>query len=254
MTVELVSAPPSETGKVFCRHRGAFYVDFIAHAARVLGAERYLEIGTQTGRSLAAVACDAVSIDPEFKLRFPVAQGKRACLLYQMTSDAYFRKHDPKAALGGTIDLAFLDGMHRFEFLLRDFINAEKHMRPSSVVFMHDCLPMTLDMTRRQFVGSTHPDFRGYWTGDVWKVVPILKRLRPDLRITLLDCPPTGLVMITDLDPTSTVLEKAYSEIVAEFARIPHEDASLEAFYAGHRIEASQPLMAEEELQLLVRP
>ncbi len=254
MTVELVSAPSPEAAAVFRRHQGAFYVDFLAHTAKVLGAERYLEIGTQTGRSLAAVPCDAISIDPEFKLRFPVTAGKRSCLLYQTTSDAYFRRHDPKAALGGTIDLAFLDGMHRFEFLLRDFMNVEKHMRPSSVVFMHDCLPMTLDMTQRRFVGSTHPDFRGYWTGDVWKVVPILERLRPDLRITLLDCPPTGLVMITDLDPGSTVLEKAYSQIVAEFARIPHEEAALEAFYDAHRIEASKPLMAEEELQLLVRP
>ncbi len=254
MTVELVSPPSPVSGAVFRRHEGAFYVDFLAHAARVLGAERYLEIGTQTGRSLAAVPCDAVSIDPEFKLRFPVAAGKRACLLHQMTSDAYFRRHDPKAALGGTLDLAFLDGMHRFEFLLRDFINVERHMRPNSVVFMHDCLPMTLDMTRRQFVGSTHPDFRGYWTGDVWKVVPILKRLRPDLRVTLLDCPPTGLVMITDLDPTSTVLDKAYSDIVAEFARIPFEEEALEAFYDAHGIEASRPLMAEEELQLLIRP
>ena len=35
--------------------------------------------------------------------------------------------------LGGLpIDLAIIDGMHQFEFALRDFINIEKHSSPQS--------------------------------------------------------------------------------------------------------------------------
>ncbi len=254
MSVEALQKPAAPAERVFFRPAGVSYVQFLAHAAQVVGASRYLEIGTNTGRSLAAIKCSSVAIDPDFQLKFPVAAGKDLCLLHQMTSDAYFRRFDPKAALDGPVDLAFLDGMHRFEFLLRDFMNVEKHMRRSSVVFMHDCLPPTLDMTGRKFIGSTHPDFRGYWTGDVWKVVPILRRLRPDLSITLLDCPPTGLVMITDLDPSSTVIEEAYSSVVAEFAKLPDEEAALADYFDRETVTASFPLMQPEELQLLIRP
>ncbi len=36
--------------------------------------------------------------------------------------------------------------------------------------------------------------WRIYWTGDVWKLIPILQRYRPDLQLTLFDAPPSGLV------------------------------------------------------------
>ncbi len=245
---------PIAAPEVLIRHGGVPYVRFLSHAARVAEAERYLEIGTNSGRSLAAVSCSAVAIDPQFRLSFQVADGKDLCLLYRMTSDAYFRRFDPRDALGGPIDLAFLDGMHRFEFLLRDFMHVEKVMRRNGVVFLHDCLPPTADMTARRFVGSNHPEFTGFWTGDVWKTADILRRFRPDLRMTFLDCPPTGLVMITDLDPESTVLTDRYSEIVSEAARIDDEEAALGAFIRSTEIMPSTPLLAEEELQLLIRP
>lgn len=239
---------------VLIRHEGVPYVRFLSHAARVVEAERYLEIGTNTGRSLAAVACASIAIDPQFRLSFPVTEGKELCLLYRMTSDAYFRRFDPRDALGGPIDLAFLDGMHRFEFLLRDFMQVEKVMRRNGVIFLHDCLPPTFDMTSRRVITSSHPDFEGYWTGDVWKTAVILRRFRPDLRMTFLDCPPTGLVMITDLDPKSTVLDEGYSAIVEETARMADEEAELGAFIRATPVKSSDALMEEEELQLLIRP
>ncbi len=245
-----VTAPP----EVLIRHEGVPYVRFLSHAARVVEAERYIEIGTNTGRSLAAMACDSVAVDPRFRLSFPVTEGKEVCLLYRLTSDAYFRRFDPREALGGPIDVAFLDGMHRFEVLLRDFINVEKVMRRQGIVFLHDCLPPTLDMTSRRLVGSEHPDFAGYWTGDVWKTADILRRLRPDLRIAFLDCPPTGLVMITDLDPASTVLTDRYSAIVEEASRCLDSEEALRGFLRDAPITPSVPLLAEEDLQLLIRP
>jgi hypothetical protein len=40
-----------------------------------------------------------------------------------------------------TIDRAFIDGMHCFEFVLRDFINTERYMSWTSVIVFNDVLP-----------------------------------------------------------------------------------------------------------------
>ena len=51
--------------------------------------------------------------------------------------------------LGGkTLDLAFIDGMHHFEFALRDFINVEKYCSADSIILIHDVYP--IDATERR--------------------------------------------------------------------------------------------------------
>jgi hypothetical protein len=71
----------------------------------------------------------------------------------------------------------------------------------------------------------------GAWTGDVWKVLPILKKFRPDLKVALFDCPPTGLVACTNLDPNSTVLTEAYDQIIAEFSKVMELPSDLRSIY-----------------------
>ena len=56
----------------------------------------------------------------------------------------------------------------------------------------------------------------GAWTGDVWKILPALKKHRPDL-VAVPRLPADGLVAITNLDPASTVLADSYFQIVDEF-------------------------------------
>src|SRR5947207_1400873 len=128
--------------------------------------------------------CDSIAVDQSFKIDRPVMAGKRVCMLFQMTSDRFFAGYSPRELLNGPIDVAFLDGMHRFEYLLRAFANLDRHCKKNPMICLHDCLPPTLEMTVREDKGSSlSAKYRGYWTGDVWKVVPILKRARPDLKI-----------------------------------------------------------------------
>jgi hypothetical protein len=86
-------------------------------------------------------------------------------------------------------------------------------------------------------------DFANWWTGDVWKVVAILKKYRPDLLVTPVNCPPTGLVLVSNLNPKSTVLEDHYTQIVAEFRSIADEEQALCEMYANFTIVDSAEIL-----------
>jgi hypothetical protein len=126
-----------------------------------------------------------------------------------MESDTFFEQRDLEELLGGRkVDVAFIDGMHLFEFALRDFANLERSCTPDSVIILHDCLPANSK------VASRNPTKR--WTGDVWKLAVCLRRYRPDLETTVLDVPSSGLGIVRGLDPHSTVLTSRRREILRE--------------------------------------
>ena len=50
------------------------------------------------------------------------------------------------------------------------------------------------------------------------KLVPILRELREDLVLHRLDCPPTGLLLIQNLDPEASALQRGYHDAVARYA------------------------------------
>ncbi len=201
----------------------------------------YLEVGVATGSTMSRVGCQhAIGVDPNFILNANVAKRKGRVSLFQLASDDYFEGIDTKEVFGGTADLVFLDGMHLFEFLLRDFFNAEAVCSPDSIIAMHDCLPRNALMAHRDFDATrdaaADTPYAGWWTGDVWKVIPILRKYRPDLTVTLVDAPPTGLVLVTGLDPRSTNLKHHYDEIVSEYTNLPNDFDAIERFNRDEKI------------------
>jgi hypothetical protein len=214
-------------------HHGPSYLALLALLNERLVPRSYFEIGTHTGESLAAFSCDAVCVDPEFELRAKPTGVRARTLLYQMTSDAFFANHDLHRDIPGGPDICFLDGMHHAEFLLRDFINAERYCHANSLILLHDCLPTTLRMAdRRRFVDDTEDmATRHLWTGDVWRVMRALRRHRPDLKLRMFNCPPSGLIACTDLDPHSDVLAQGYDAIVDEMLAESLSDIGLDAVW-----------------------
>lgn len=204
------------------RHDGIMYLDFMRILSVALGTKTYFEIGTEFGRSLNAVRCDAVCVDPRFQLEQNFLEGRHRAHFFQMTSDDFFARHDLSVYFPDGADLAFLDGLHHFETLLRDFISTERYCHQKSLVLLHDCLPLNERMAERQYRldENENSETRDSWTGDVWKLLPILRKYRPDLRLLQFDCGPTGLVGCTKLDPHSRVLSENYQDIVAEFSII----------------------------------
>jgi hypothetical protein len=187
--------------------------DFLVYLRRFHEALRprvYLEIGVDAGRtlSLARPPTKALGIDPAAPAGHAFAAETH---LFPMESDVFFASGAADRELSGApVDLAFVDGLHLFEQALRDFIHVERRSAPDSVVLFHDCLPLDAPTASRQRK-------TGFWSGDVWKIVPILQSRRLDLDVFLVPAYPTGLLVVTRLDPSSGRLERDLAAIVAEW-------------------------------------
>jgi hypothetical protein len=228
---------------------GVDYIEFLTALHTHLTPRSYLEVGTSTGTSLAVANCDAIAVDPGFALTAGATGKRRRTFFFQMTSDDFFATENIPALLGRPVDMAFLDGLHRFEFLLRDFIGAEAACHPRTLILLHDCVPLNPRMALRLFRPGdlSEVDTVNWWTGDVWKLLPILREYRPDLRLHVLDCPPTGLVAITRLDPASSVLADRYYEIVDQHAASVLDEDRLRSFWDKLELTASRPLCEQPD-------
>jgi methyltransferase family protein len=185
------------------------YRDFLRGLHERLEPPAYLEVGVRGGGSLALARPPAVGIDPDYDLRFEIAEG---VALFRETSDEYFARPDPLEPLGGRpVSLAFIDGMHLAEHALRDFINIERHADWTSVVVFDDILPRNEREALRQRETRS-------WTGDIFKIPALLERRRPDLICLRVGTEPTGLLLVLGLDPASTALAARYDGIAAKIA------------------------------------
>lgn len=206
------------------RLTGTRYYSVLKSVHENLKPRSYLEIGIRRGDSLSLSKCPSIGIDPRFDLdpKYGLENTEREppIHLQRMTSDKFFAEKNPLEILGvSQIDFQFLDGMHQSDYLLRDIINAEHYAGRNSIIALHDCLPLDIPMTfnPQQRKSTPYPIvYPGLWTGDVWRVVPILKKYRPDISLYCMDSAPTGLVLMTNLDSKSTILKDKHDHIVRE--------------------------------------
>jgi hypothetical protein len=231
------------------RMLGVPYLDFLTALHTHLTPRTYLEVGTETGSSLALVGCDAIAVDPQFQLDVTATGNRRRTFFFQMPSDTFFATENVRELLGRPVDMAFLDGMHRFEFLLRDLIGTEAACHPRSLILLHDCVPLNPRMALRQWLpgGPSETETAPFWTGDVWKLLPILKKYRPELRLHVLDSPPTGLVAITRVDPASRILADSYYDIIDEHAATVMDENRLRSLWEELEMTDSGPLCKEPD-------
>ena len=125
--------------------------------------------------------------------------------VFSLTSDEFFA--EPSGGIAP--DLCFIDGMHLFEYALRDFMNIERCAAPGALVILDDIFPNHPAQAQRERRTRV-------WTGDVWRLVEVLRRYRPDLFLLPLDASPTGLLLIAGLDPANRVLWDTYNPVVRE--------------------------------------
>ena len=179
---------------------------------RVMNPKLYVEIGTRDGQSLKLAGADTrcVAIDPN--PQFPQTQApegqpqhpwdSKHVMLAVCTSDVFFDREENREKTRG-FDLAFIDGDHSFAQAYRDFANLERLSKPSSIIAIHDVIPMDARTAQAK------PDGVSFWTGDVWRLMAAIVANRPDLIAFTLACPPTGLGIIGKLNGGTPGLSQA---------------------------------------------
>lgn len=183
------------------------YTEILNRLHGLLRPQLYLEIGLRKGRSFSLARERAIGIDPLPEIDFELSDLQT---VFPLTSDDFF---EFKAAeMLGSIkpDLVFIDGMHLFEFALRDFINVEFFASPNTVVVIDDVLPNHVLQAARERQTQV-------WAGDIWKLVECLSSYRKDLKLSILNTSPTGLLVITGLNPMNRILRERYNPIVRQY-------------------------------------
>lgn len=214
-------------GPGFQRMAGRHYHDVLIEVERRLNPDWYVEIGSRTGTSIGHRKCNFVAVDPVFRVEADVFSDAAQMHFIQQTSDDFFASGF-LSKLGIVPDFGFIDGMHLFEFALRDFINMEASMAPDGLIFLHDVCPYDLPMAEREPAPGSTPYA---WTGDVWKTIVILKTLRPDLQVDVLSAASTGLACVRGLNPDSRILSDRYGEITDTYTGMSLGDYGVEAYF-----------------------
>jgi predicted O-methyltransferase YrrM len=184
------------------------YVQMLQALHETLQPTLYLESGVRRGRSLALARGPAIGVDPAPELAEQALPADTR--VFTVASDDFFRDLAAQA-MPVAPELAFIDGMHRFEYALRDFMHVERLAAPTTLVVVDDIFPShpaQAERTRRTRV----------WTGDIWKLASCLAELRPDLVLIPLDTAPTGLLLVAGLDPGNRVLWDRYNPVVRRFS------------------------------------
>lgn len=198
---------------------GPSYRDVLRALHATLAPKTYLEIGVAGGATLAlaTTAETAVGVDPvEAPLERPLPPGAR---VLRKPSAALFAEHRREDLFGArAVELTFIDGLHLFEAALDDFIGAEAWSAPGGTIVLHDCLPVAPVAARRERATR-------FWVGDTWKAAWALARHRPDLQIRTVLTPPSGLVIVRRLDPSSRTLTAERARIVAELGPLEYPHA-----------------------------
>jgi hypothetical protein len=135
----------------------------------------YLEIGVAQGFTFGSVKpyCDrAIGVDP-------VCGGVEG-EIYRMTSDEFFAGHAEDLPL---IELAFIDGDHHFEQVLKDLVNIVSRSAENALIFIHDTYPAD----EREKAEDR--------SGDSWKVPDLIRSGGGATEVLTLPFPP-GLTVV----------------------------------------------------------
>ena len=196
---------------------GDDYRVWLERLHEALRPETYVEIGLCAGSTLALARppTRVFGVDPEPSVVFPL---RTETHLFTETSDTFFAERRLETLLAGRpVTLAFIQGLQAFEPCLRAFMNLEAWCAPTSVILLHDVMPIDEPSQRRTCETP-------FGTGDVWKALLALRHYRPTLDIVTVPAAPSGLTLVTGLEPSSRILAEVYDEAVRRFIDLPFAD------------------------------
>src|SRR5207302_7216211 len=90
----------------------------------------------------------------------------------------------------------------------------------------------------------------GFWSGDIWRLIVLLKKYRPDLSIHTIATPPTGLAVVRNLDPSSRFIADNLGRLCAEFMALHYsyleKDRAAKLNLFPNDWEQIRPLLARQ--------
>lgn len=116
---------------------------------------RYLEIGVRYGPTFNAVlpyASEAVGVDIE-----DVSSHMHGGTFYHGSSDDFFNDYS-----GSKFNIIFIDGLHQYDQVRKDFVNAEQISYSNATIYLHDTWPSLRENESA--------------CGDVWKFAESLEQ------------------------------------------------------------------------------
>ena len=217
------------------RFPGPTYRDVLSWLHEELRPASYVEIGVFRGDTLRLAHPPTVVLGIDPVMLPQAAEGWRTQThLQQLTSNEFFAKHSLSQFWEvNRFDLAFVDGLHQFEQALQDILHLEQYAGPESVVAVHDTIPLDEESARPDQATTFH-------TGDVWKLVPVLKQFRPRLEVTTVWTGPSGLTLIRGFGRDRTGPPVGAQE-VERFKYLPWE------YYQQHHQEFLETIRNERD-------
>jgi hypothetical protein len=190
-----------------------------------IGGARYLEVGVSRGATFFAVPCEAkVAVDPYFQFDIVAASAEHPnSTFHSLTSDAYFG-----GSIEGPFDAIFLDGLHTGDQIIRDFLNATRHLAQGGVILVDDVRPNSYlsslpdqakSMRSKQALGD--PD--NSWMGDVFRVIPFIQSYCQAFSYAT----PLEQSNVLVIWPTSRPAGELVARRLAEVAAFTYEDTVL---------------------------
>ena len=123
----------------------------------------YLEIGCNENKLFDSVYIDnKIGVDP-------IRGGN-----IRLTSDEFFKNNKKK------FDLIFIDGLHEYQQVRKDFINSYNSLKPNGYILLHDMHP-------RYIYEEYTPKINNTWTGDCWKLAYELSLQKYKMQIIMID-------------------------------------------------------------------
>jgi SAM-dependent methyltransferase len=172
--------------------------------------KNYLEIGVFAGRNFFKIKADnKIGIDPAFKFLnkksiadFLSLAKNYTAKYFQLTSDDFFEKKQHVISKS-QLDICLIDGMHEYEYVIRDVHNCLKYLKEDGILILHDCNP-PFEKAACSFKEWVALGGGGTWNGDVWKAMYYFNKYCPQISCQVLDTD-FGLGVIRKKSATSNI-------------------------------------------------
>ncbi len=146
----------------------------------------YLEIGCNQNKLFDSVYVDnKIGVDP-------IRGGN-----VRLTSDEFFKNNKKQ------FDLIFIDGLHEYSQVRKDFINSYNCLKPKGYILLHDMHP-------RYIYEEYSPKINNTWTGDCWKLAYEIGLQKYKMQILMIDF---GIGIFKNIGENLKLNDKNFEEI-----------------------------------------